>query len=989
MFLEFLKMAGINLAFLGVLAALLVPLATYNRPAFAVLKRNFIGYFSNPTGYVFLFFFVLLTSIAAFWPHEFFVANLANLDQLSQYLPLIMLIFIPAITMSVWADERRQGTDELLLTLPATDFDIVIGKYLAAAAIFTCSLVYSQLCNYAVLVSLSGGDLDAGLLFTTYFGYWLIGLAMLAVGMVASFLTNNLTVSFVLGLVFNVPLALASRADAVIANSAVAQQVSRWSFAQQFDDFGRGIISLSGLTYFILIAIIGVYLSMVLIGSRHWVGGKDGQSLLGHYVVRGLSLVAILVGLNLLLFQHDRRLDTTRGRTSSLSAQTQKLLHELGSTKDKKGNPRPPVYIEAFLSRDVPGDYVKTKYTLRSMLKELQALAGKGIVVRIHDNLDAASDEVTNAEERFGIKPQVVRVNSRGVIKDEKLVLGVAFTCGLERVVIPFFDYGLQVEYELVRSIATVSKGERKKLGIVTTDAKLNGGMSFDGMQPRQTPKQLILDELEKQYKIEEVDPNQPIEVGKYDVLLVAQPSSLGPQPLSNVVEAVKRGQPTAIFEDPLPRMVPGVVGTAQPKMPQGGMFGMQQPPQPKGDIARLWKEIGIEPAGSTTGSKVIWQLYNPYPRLQLMGIGPEFVFIREETPGADHPFNMDDEVSSGLEELLFPFPGGIVSAGEKRKFEFTPLVSTSTENVGLQEWQDAMNSFSESALDKRGAMTNKKYVMAARVRGKEAAADAKDTKEKGEGEGEGEDKEAEKESKDKEKSGDKKSSDKAETAKGPKPVHVIYVADLDMLSSEFMMIRNRRDRFTEEIDFRMDNVTFVLNLIDSLAGDERFIAIRKRKPHFSTLQTIETVAKAARGNEIKASLQAQKDFNDAVADAEEAVKKASEKIDAQIAELKKKYDAGEAVDIGELRALEERRKILVETEQRKLAVKKEKLQQERDRKTERIQRDTEQKILKAQNNYKFWAAFLPPLPPLLVGLVVFLARRLREREGIAKTRLK
>ena len=159
-FIEMLKLVAIDAVFVVVLALVLTPLAQYKKAAFAVLKRNFVGYFTNPTGYVFLCLFVLLTSAAAFWPHEFFVANLANLDQLNKYMPLILLVFVPAITMSIWAEERRQGTDELLLTLPAADFDIVIGKYLAAAAIFTVSLLFSQIWNYWLLGA--GGDRPDG-----------------------------------------------------------------------------------------------------------------------------------------------------------------------------------------------------------------------------------------------------------------------------------------------------------------------------------------------------------------------------------------------------------------------------------------------------------------------------------------------------------------------------------------------------------------------------------------------------------------------------------------------------------------------------------------------------------------------------------------------------------------------------------------------------------------------------------------------------------
>jgi ABC-2 type transport system permease protein len=974
---EILKLLLLDAVFLAICVAVLVPLGLWRKAAWAVMKRNFTGYFSNPTGYAFLCLFVWLTSIIAFWPHEFFTTNLATLDQLNQWLPFIMLIYIPAITMSIWAEERQQGTDELLLTLPADDYDIVIGKFFAAGAVFTASLLFAQLSNFAVLLTLSLGNIDTGLLFTTYIGYWLVGLAMISLGMVASFLTNNLTISFVLGLLFNFPLALASRADVLINIPGVARAVAHAGFGKHLDDLGRGVLSSSSIIYFVMVIVIGVYLSMVLIGRRHWMGGKDGESMFLHYLIRAVALVMFALGVSYFFTNHDLfRIDTTEGRVSSMSSDTRELLSNL--------DPERPIKIEAFISEHVPELYVQTKYNLISLLKEFGAASDKVQVV-IHNNLETFGEEATRAEQLYGIRPQMVTTRTRGAIKEEEIMLAAAFTSGVDKVVIPFFDYGIPVEYELVRSIDTVRQKSRKRLGIVRTEAQLNGGFSMAGGMPREIPKQELVSELEKQYDVEEVDASSPIELGKYEVLLVVQPSSLTPPQFNNLVEAVKSGQPTAIFEDPQPQFLP-VTPTGQEKQaPGGGMFGGGGGPQPKGNIQELWNVLGIKSDGKSSfmgnfEPQLVWQKYSPYPKLEVEGLPDEWIFATNTQPGVEQEtgkemaLNGEDPITSGLAEILFPVPG-FIEPEKSSDLEFYPLVTTGTTMSGTVEWSDFRGIRDPGELElAQGAPTARRYTLAARIQSvvdDPAGSDNQDAK----------------------KSNDSENADKSDggdtgNSQSQRPINVVYVADIDLLSTVFFSVRARPDDF-EQVPWRFENVTFVLNIIDALAGEDRYIKIRKRKPRHSTLVLIEKAAEDAQVEVLKQRAEFKRAYDQGIEEAKAEEEETVRKVDEIAKKLQEDQAAGKEIDQAKLQAQLQQVAIKRSIAERQRVVKEQRLKSTLDSNVEKIQRQADRTIRNIQTRCKLWAVFLPPIPPALIGLVVWINRRMREREGIARSRLR
>ena len=287
----------------------------------AIVRKDLRQYLGNPTGYVFLTLFIATTAAAAFMQEGFFARNLADLAELNKLMPAILMFFVPAVTMGAWADERRGGTDEILLTSPVRDGEVVLGKYLGVLGMFTVSLGFS-VAHVAVLAYL--GDPDPGLMVSTYLGYWMMGALFCAVGLVASMFTTNATVAFILGalgcagLVFagSEPWAAGMLGTAIlgllfalgwfvvrsgdIAGAAFAGGLGAvvglafwlpsllpWLHEEggdnrfvdafeslavdaHFASFGEGIVRLGDVVYFVGGVGALLYLTSFLLGRRHW-----------------------------------------------------------------------------------------------------------------------------------------------------------------------------------------------------------------------------------------------------------------------------------------------------------------------------------------------------------------------------------------------------------------------------------------------------------------------------------------------------------------------------------------------------------------------------------------------------------------------------------------------------------------------------------------------------------------------------------------------
>lgn len=895
----------------------------------ALVKRDLWKYFTSPTGYVFITLFILLSAAAAFWQSRFFLNNLANLDQLNQVFPYLLVFFIPALTMPVWAEERKQGTDELLFTLPATSLEVVLGKYVATLGIYTAALLLS-LSHVLVLFWL--GSPDLGLMFSNYLGYWLMGSAMIALGMLASLLTSNATIAFVLGAALCSLFAFGDSAAAL--SPTLGGLLGSVGVLDSFEDFARGVVSLSGLLYFASLTALALYLNVLLVGKRHWPRQADGYPMWLHHLVRTVALIIAVISINAVLGRTVIRLDVTAERLHSLSAATRNLLRELPTDRT--------VFIQAYVSPDIPEQFVQTRENLLGVLNEVDSLGGSRIQVLIEDT-EPFTQSARDAREKFGIVPRSVPNLSSAQAGSSAVFLGVAFTSGAQEHVIPFVDRGLSVEYEITRSIRVVAQTDRKKIGVLRTEAKLFGGFDFQTMQS--APGWSIVEELKKQYEVVQVSSSGPIPED-LDALLVALPSSLPQEEMAGLLAYIQEGNPTLLLIDPLP-----VINIALAPSERSGAnmnpFMQQQaaPPAEKGDIQRFMSEIGV----SWNSASIIWDTYNPHP--DLAQLPPEVVFVGRGNEN-EETFNEQHQGSAGLQELVLLYPGQIEQAAGS-DYEFQPLLKSGYVSGQASYFQMVQRSFLGAQINPNlpHQPDPRDYVLAAHIRGTIESTDSEAADQEEEGGSE-----------------DSSTEESDETPPSPKSLDVLVIADLDFISEQFFQIRAGGLK-----NLNFDNITFFLNCIDVLVKDESFITLRRKRVRHRTLERVEEQTR----NFIEGRV---KEEEDAEAEAERAMDQAQQRLDERVDEVRQRPD----LDIQTKQIMAQN---IQEVESRRFEVLKTNIEAEKESKINRSKENVEEQIRSIQTNIKTFAVLLPPIPVFALGVLIFVRRQRREREGAAAAR--
>jgi len=391
---------------------------------------------------------------------------------------------------------------------------------------------------------------------------------------------------------------------------------------------------------------------------------------------------------------------------------------------------------------------------------------------------------------------------------------------------------------------------------------------------------------------------------------------------MNHLHDYMERGNPTMLLIDPLPIVDVGLSPSEESGANVNPFMRNRGPqPQPKGGINTLLDAVGIQ----WNKASVVWDGYNPHP--EMANLPPEVVFVGRGNQN-DDSFNDAVAPSRGLQEIVFLFPGTLTQpAGSP--YDFTRLISSGFVSGAVPYQQLVTRSFFGAQLNPGGAAhyaTSVDYPLAAHVQGENVVM--------------------------------------GDTTR----VNVIAIADIDFVSEQFFEIRRRG---FENLNF--DNVSFMLNCMDVLVGEESFVSLRNRRVKHRTLTTVEARVRAY-------SQERAVEEQDAEREAQQALAEAQRRLEERVALVRNRSDLDENTKQIMARNIQE-------VESRRFETVKSSIESERDARVEASREEMESQVRRIQSNIRTLAGIIPPIPVFLIGVGIFVRRRRREREGAAAAR--
>ena len=239
----------------------------YLNKTYIILDRELKGYFRTPLASIFLLVFLALSSGMTFFLGRFFERDQADLTAFFSWHPWLFLVLMPAIGMRLWAEERRSGTIELLITLPVTNTQLVVGKFLASWIFTMIALILTMpiwiTVNYL-------GEPDNHVILISYFGSWLMAGAFLALTSCLSALTKNQVIAFIISSISGFVLIMAGFNLVLSAVRSwspnwITETISSMSFLSHFSRIQMGVFDLSTLVFFISMIILCLWINVQLV----------------------------------------------------------------------------------------------------------------------------------------------------------------------------------------------------------------------------------------------------------------------------------------------------------------------------------------------------------------------------------------------------------------------------------------------------------------------------------------------------------------------------------------------------------------------------------------------------------------------------------------------------------------------------------------------------------------------------------------------------